>query len=66
MEIDRDEMEDLAVKEAGQVEMNSSDTRGSALATARYGEKNIVASTIRRKATENIHTQFAHSEQVCD
>lgn len=66
MEIGRDEMEGLAVKEAGQVEMNSGDTRVSALAIARYGEENILAGIIRRKATENIHMQFAHSEQVCD
>jgi hypothetical protein len=65
-EIDRDVMGELAVKEVGQVEMSSEDTRVSVLFITAYGEKNTVAGMIRRKATENIHMHFAHSEQVCD
>jgi hypothetical protein len=65
-EMGRDEMEGLAVKEEVRVEMSSDAKRVSARSIARHGEVNIVASTIRRKATENIHMHFAHSEQVCD
>lgn len=54
-EVGRDEMEGLAVKEVVLVEMNSIDTRVSALSIARLGEIDMVKSTIRRKATENIH-----------
>ena len=65
-EMSRDEMEGLAVKEEVRVEMSSDAKRVSVLSIARCGKAKMIASTIRRKATENIHMHFAHSEQVCD